>query len=59
MRLSSTRNPNCRHCSALWRGCPRRPAAATHTHNHIHLGTLLLMAVLNLDTGKVYYACTS
>ena len=31
--------------------------AATRTHDDIRHGTLSLMAALDLDTGKVYYAC--
>ena len=37
-----------------------RPAgghATTRTHDYICQGTLSLMAALDLDTGKVYYAC--
>ena len=44
--------PGC--CWAWWLAAQQ---SATRTHDHVRHGTLSLMAVSDLDTGRIYCAC--
>ena len=60
MRLSFDEKP---HRQALARTRPGLPVAAgrppTRTHDYVRHGTLSLRAALDLDRGRIYYACAA
>lgn len=58
MRLSLDEKPPMQALARTQAGLPATPGhTATRTHDYVRGGTLALLAALDLDTGKVYYAC--
>ena len=58
MRLSLDEKPQMQALARTQPGLPATPGhTATRTHDYVRGGTLALLAALDLDTGKVYYAC--
>ena len=58
MRLSLDEKPQMQARARTQAGLPVVPGhTATRTHDYVRGGTLALLAALDLDTGKVYYAC--
>ena len=60
MRLCFDEKPQMQALERTRTGLPAtagRPA--THTHDYVRHGTLSLRAALDLDTGRIYYACAA
>ena len=60
MRLSFDEKPQMQALARTQAGLPAtagRPA--TRTHDYVRHGTLSLRAALDLDTGRIYYACAA